>query len=107
MEVIGDSSKIQKLLNDERMLKKKYGTQRAGKIYQRISEMKSADNLTEVSTVPPTRLHKLEGERREQFSLDITGNYRLIIEAYDENDELTTDKKKAVTVAIVEVVDYH
>lgn len=107
MKVIGGSSKIQRLLNDERMLNREYGSQRAGKIYQRISEMKSADDLTEVSTVPPTRLHKLLGERSEQFSLDITGNYRLIIEAYDEDDYLTTDKKKAVTIVIVEVVDYH
>lgn len=107
MEVIGNSSKIEKLLNDERMLKKTYGKQRADKIYQRISEMRRAEDLTEVSTVPPTRLHKLEGAREEQFSLDITGNYRLIIEAYDENDEQTTDRKKAVTIAIVEVVDYH
>lgn len=107
MEVIGASPKIQKLLNDEKRLKRKYGQQRASKIYQRISEMKNADDLTEVSTVPPTRLHKLEGGRKDQFSLDITGNYRLIIEAYDENEYLTTDRKRAVTIAIVEVVDYH
>ncbi len=107
MQVIGNSSKIQKLLNDERALKKTYGQQRANKIYQRVSELTAAEDLTEIATVPPTRLHKLEGERDEQFSLDITGNYRLIIEAYDENEELTTNKKKAVTNVIIEVVDYH
>lgn len=107
MEVFGDSSKIEKLLMDERALKTAFNQKVATKIMQRIAELQGAENLTEVSTVPPPRLHQLKGKRKEQFSLDLTGNYRLIIEAYDKNDLLTTDRNESVAVAIVEIVDYH
>lgn len=107
MKVFGGSSKIQKLLEDERALKATYNRVVAKKIYQRINEIQIADDLTEVATIPPPRLHQLKGKRADQFSLDLTGNYRLIIKAYDENDDKTIDKEKVVAVEIVEVVDYH
>lgn len=101
------SSKLEKLLQDERALKRKYGQKVSEKISQRYAELLVAVNLAEISTLPPPRLHQLKGARKDEFALDLTANYRLVFEAYDVNDELTTNREKAVAILIKEVVDYH
>ena len=42
-----------------------------------------------------------------KFTVDVSGNYRMIFEGYDKNDQLSTEKSKIVTVQIISVKDYH
>ena len=45
--------------------------------------------------LPGYRLHRLKGERKEQWAVSVSGNWRLVFEYEDEN---ATD---------VDLVDYH
>ncbi len=78
-----------------------------GKIAQRISEFKAANNLTEISHLPPTKLHMLTGNRKDYFAVRVSENWRIVFRGLDKDGEVTVIKESAVSVYIKEVVDYH
>lgn len=79
MEVFGETSRITKIINDKRQLVKHYGKDRALKIQQRLDEFSAAENLTQISHLPPARLHQLKGDRQYQFAVDIGANGELFL----------------------------
>lgn len=107
MEYFGETNKLTKILESDRKIIKAYGRERALRIMQRLREFQNADTLSEISHLPPPRLHSLHGDREGQFAVDVAANFRLIFEGYDSHDEFTTDKSKIVTLSIVEIEDYH
>lgn len=66
------------------------------KYIQRLAVMRATEKFTELYGHRALRLHSLRGNRAGQYSVTLTGNYRLIIEKIKE------DK-----VRIVDVEDYH
>jgi len=107
MEYFGTNSKMKKLLDNNAKLVKEFGKQRAQKIIKRLDEFQIANSLSEISHLPPARLHKLQGDRENQFAVDIDGKLRIVFVGYDEDDLFTTDKDKIVSLEILEIVDYH
>lgn len=106
MEYFAETKKLSKILSNPRLLKKHFGKM-ADKIQQRLDEFDAADNLSQIPSDPPPRCHLLTSNRKNTFAVDVSGNYRMIFEGYDSNDNLTIKKSKIVTVQIIEIVDYH
>ncbi len=77
------------------------------KLMQRISEFRATDSLSEISHLPPPRLHSLGGDRNGEFAVSLTGNERLVFKGLDINNEFTSNKSQVVKIYILEVVDYH
>ncbi|WP_455819590.1 hypothetical protein [Clostridium butyricum] len=99
------STKDQKILSNERLLYKNYKKVHADKIKSRLTELKAANNLNEISTTPPPRRHKLGGGYDDCWGIDYSPNYRIIIKpcgTYDIND-LTT----ITEIKILALEDYH
>jgi proteic killer suppression protein len=107
MEYFGETNKLTKILSDERKMTKAYGKDRTLRIKHRLKEFTVAENLSQISHLPPPRLHQLSGERKQQFAVDVAANFRLIFEGYDKNDKLTTHKIEIITLSIIEIEDYH
>lgn len=107
MEYFGATKKLSKILSNKRKMTKEYGEVRAERIIQRLTEFELAENLASVSHLPPSRLHRLSGNRENQFAVDIVKNWRIVFEGYDENDHLSVDKGKIVTLSILAIEDYH
>ncbi len=66
------------------------------KYIQRIGVLRATDKFSQLYGFRALRLHQLKGNRIGQYSIILTGNYRLIIKKVDE------DK-----VLILDVEDYH
>lgn len=107
MEVVETSAKLSKILNSDRLIIKTYGRQHGQRVIQRREELIEAEDLAEIATVPPPRFHDLHGVREGQFAVDVSPNFRMIFEAYDENDEQTTKRQLARTILVLEIEDYH
>jgi plasmid maintenance system killer protein len=77
----------------------------------RMSVLKSANNLSEVPTLPPERRHALTGQELGQFAVDIKQPYRIVFEpTIKPVPELQTgglDLSKVTEITILEVEDYH
>ncbi|AVX21643.1 proteic killer suppression protein [Carboxydocella sporoproducens DSM 16521] len=111
MYIYFKQKKLQKISCSERKIIKSFGEKIGQKLMQRLSELKAAKDLSEISHLPPQRLHLLSGDRANHFSVDLTANYRLIFTSPEITEALnpdgTLDKAKIKTVIIIEVVDYH
>ena len=79
MEITFKSKKLKRQLTQPKELNKSFG-QMAKKISQRIEEFKAAESLYILNKLPGTRCHEYSGDRKGEFSVNITGNYRIIFE---------------------------
>ena len=107
MEYFAETRKLTKILNDPKLILKYYGKDREKRILARLDEFDAAQNLSQIPSDPPPRCHPLKGVFKGKFAVDISGNYRIIFEGYDKNDNSSTDKAKVVTIQITSIEDYH
>ena len=70
------STKLRKQCNNERLLVKKMGVDRAKRLRRRLDDLKAAVCLEDLRNIPG-RLHEMTGDRSGQLSLDLDHPYRL------------------------------
>jgi plasmid maintenance system killer protein len=73
-----------------------FGVPIGRKYIQRLAVLRAADTFSQLYGLRALRLHPLKGNRAGQYSITLTGNYRLIIAKVRE------DK-----VQIIDMEDYH
>lgn len=111
MNIEFQSAKFRKECNDFKLLVRKYGPKQAKKIIQRLDELRAAEKLSDISHLPPPRLHELVSNRAGQYSVDLVHPYRLLF--VPSNDPLPLkpdggiDLSKVTAVKILEVEDTH
>lgn len=98
MEIKYKSKQIEKLCTDFSLAQKKYGVKMAIKLHMRINEIVSSENFEFMIMHKIGRCHKLKGDRKEQFALDLVQPYRLILEK--EGDIIQVAE-------VIEIIDYH
>src|SRR5271170_745235 len=69
--------------------------QSAAKIKRILAALEFADNLRQIATMPGWKLHPLKGSRKGEYSITVTGNWRI------------TFRLDGTTVTDVEFEDYH
>ena len=97
-------------VTDQSAMKRAYG-ERSKALQNRLSVLDEAENLAEVPHGPPDWLEQLKGDRDEQFSVVLTGNWRLIFEVDQDpiprRKDGGIDLDKVTAIRFLEVVDYH
>lgn len=109
MKLTYKTDKLQKLCEDNnynKELVKKYGVDVANKLPKRIKELKAFNSLNDVPTSPPYRRHKLSGDLKELFAVNITGQYRLIFRQ-KENNIIIEDLREIKEIEIMEVSKHY
>jgi len=103
--------KLQKACNFEKESIKEWGPRLAGKVHLRLAELKAANSLSDISHLPPPRLHGLTGGRDGQFAVDLQNPFRLVFEPANDPVPLDCmggiDKSRVTAILIIEVEDYH
>ena len=83
----------------------------AKKINQRMKELSSSQNLEVLKTIPVANCHELKGNKKGQFAVDISGNYRLIFvpehNPLPVKDDNSVDCIKITDIQILGTEDYH
>ena len=111
MDIVFKTKKLQKICNNRKLRIKEFGKEQAGKIGQRLDELRAADCLQDMSCLPPPRCHELIGNRKGQFSVDLKQPYRLIFEPAEDPVPLRgdggIDLEKVQSITILGVEDTH
>jgi plasmid maintenance system killer protein len=75
---------------DSKKLRKRYGKVEASKISQRLDDILAAPNLKILGQIFP-RVHELIGDKKGLISLDLNGQWRLIVEPADIPPSIKSD----------------
>ena len=90
MEITYKTRKIEKVCTIASEAEKKYGSEMAAKIHQRIDE--------EMVQFHIGRCHLLKGNRKGQYAMDLVHPYRLVFEKIGNEIQIAN---------VMEIVDYH
>lgn len=98
------TGKLEKILTNERLIKREY-TQIYKNVINRLSELRTANNLEEIPHIPPPRRHKLNGDFENCWGVDVSKNFRIILKPTGDWDEM--DLKTITSIEILAISDYH
>lgn len=111
MQVFFRSKKLQKICSSAKEIQKAFGATRARKLQQRLLELSAAENLGQISRLPPSRCHEMTGDRQDQLSVDLDHPYRLFfIPANDpvpRKEDGGLDWPEVTEIEILEIEDPH
>lgn len=97
-------------MTTDKGLSRDYGNL-AKKIKQRMRQLKSANNLSVIASLPALRLHPHIGKNKGIWSIDIQKNWRILFKI--DQDPIPTledggvDIKKVTIVRIESITDPH
>jgi proteic killer suppression protein len=97
------TKKLQKLCSEQREMQKQLGQAMARKLMQRMTELKAAEALSDISHLPPPRCHELTGNRAGQFSVDLEHPYRLLFIPAD--DPIPYREDEGIDLALVKEIE--
>ena len=105
------NKKLEKEFCDTKLLKRRWGEEQGNLIARRLEQLKAADNLEVLRTLPQLKAHELRGNRAGQISIDVKHPYRLLIEPDHEEiprkQDGGLDWQKITKVKVLEVEDTH
>ena len=111
MDIYFKTKKLQKICSTKKAAVKELGQSGGKKLMQRLSELSAATTLSDISYLPPPRLHELSGNRKGQFSVDLEHPYRLLFIPANEpipmRDDGGMNKDKIDQIEITEIEDTH
>ncbi len=85
------------LFKNTKRARRELGHQTALKYEKLIRDIQRASDFRELLASSPQGMHRLTGDRRNQWAMRLSGNLRLVVQP---------DSTYSVTI-IVEIVDYH
>ncbi len=101
------SNKIRTYCESPKEAQKAYGAQIGTKLAQRVGELKAATSLEDIRNLPAARLHKLQGQRADEYAVDLVHPFRLIFKPILDEGEDIIQLANIKIVRIEEVRDYH
>ena len=110
MEIVFKTNKLRKSFDSPRAIMANYGTM-AKLVNQRLLELKAATSLFDISLLPKANLHLLHRDLKGCFALDVSANFRMVIEPdyspvpMQENGSINLNK--IIRIRIISVEDYH
>ena len=110
MLILFADKSLEKACNNKAVLKKKYGTNQAVKILNRLADIQAAHNLDIMRSLPG-RCHELTGNMKGYLALDLVQPYRLIFEPSNSPIPLKKDGgldwTKVTEIKIIKIENYH
>ena len=111
MEIIFASSKLERECNQNKLLIRRYGPERAKLVHRRLDEIRAADSLEVLARLPQVRCHELKADRAGQISVDLKHPYRLLFEPAHQpiprKPDGGLDWAKITAIRILGVEDTH
>lgn len=109
MEILFDSLRVEKLLAEEKQLKRKHPDVSTEVVRRRLEQLRLVDNLLELRYLPSLKFHKLHtGE--DIFVISVSDKKRLI---FKPNPDALSQPVRQVplneiqSIIIIDIGDYH
>lgn len=100
MKINYKNRKLEKVCTNYSKAKQNHGEKMAKLIHQRIDQLNAIDSVEMLLSLRIGRAHKLEGDRKNQYAMDLVHPHRLIF----TKDGVTNNIQ---IVKIISITDYH
>ncbi len=111
MVILFKTAKLEKECNNENLMVRRFGADRARLLKRRLTELAAATALENLRNLPQARCHELKGNLKGYLSLDLDHPYRLVFEPSDnplpEKPDGGLDWTKVTEIKIIGVEDTH
>ena len=111
MDIIFRSKKLEKQLTDHKKLVRKHGPKRAKKVELRLTQLRAANTLADLTLLPQMRCHELKGELEGLISVDLDQPYRLLFSPAHNPEPIKPDGgldwSQVTSILIEEIEDTH
>ena len=111
MEILFQGRKLEKACTDRSQRARKFGPVCGDLIRDRLGNLKYAENLEAMRSVPRAKCHELTGDRKGTLAVALDHPYRLIFEpAHDpvpRKPDGGLDWTQVTAIRILAVEDYH
>lgn len=110
MKISFKSNKLARSLTEAKEIQKAFGLM-AKKVNQRMKEISASDNLEVLKSIPAAKCHELKLNRKGEFAVVISGNYRIIFipdhHPVPVKDDSSIDCIRITDIQILGTEDYH
>lgn len=110
MKIDYKDNKLKKKLGSASDIKKNFGVI-AKRLSSRLDDIQSSPTLGVLIQIKAADCHQLSGNRKNQWSVFISGNFRLIFELSHDpipyTEDGSVDTNLVTDIKIIEIVDYH
>jgi proteic killer suppression protein len=111
MDIAFRDDKLRTTCNTLREARGRLGTVMAKKLFQRLDELRAANTLADMRSIPAAHCHELTGDRKGQLAVDLKQPYRLIFVVANDpvprKEDGGLDWQKVTAIEIVKWEDYH
>jgi len=111
LEIFFANKKLERQLTDPAEMVKSFNKDRAKRISQRLDEIRAAQNLEVLRTIPMANCHELTQDRKGQLAVDVAKNFRLIFEPHHNPRPSKVDGglnwSQVTAIKILAIDDYH
>jgi proteic killer suppression protein len=111
VDISFQTTKIEKIFNAEKSLRKEFGDKISKVIMKRMAVLAAAPCLNDVPHKPPERRHELTGSRAAEFAVDLAQPFRLVFRPatspIPRRPDGGIDLLQVTAIEIMSVEDYH
>ncbi len=111
MDILFQDQRLAKVCNNKSLLIRKHGPIRAKLLRRRLDELRAAENLEVLRSLPQVRCHELKGNRAGTLAVDLDHPYRLIFEPANNPIPRKSDGglnwTEVTAIRVLAVEDYH
>ena len=111
MEVSFSTAKLAKICNSAKKLRGEYGPRMADLIQQRLAELKAADTLADMRSLPGARCHELKGNLAGHLAVDLVHPNRMVFvpdhDPVPTKDDGGMNWDEITAVVVIGIGDYH
>jgi proteic killer suppression protein len=111
MDVSFSTSKLAKTCNAEKKLRGEYGPRMAALIQQRLAELRAADTLADMRSLPGARCHELTANLAGHLAVDLVHPDRLVFrpdhDPIPSKDDGGMNWDEITAVVVIGIGDYH
>lgn len=111
MVILFKTAKLEKECNNENLMLRRFGTNRARLLKRRLTELAAANALEDLRNLPQARCHELKGNLKGCLSVDLDHPYRLVFEQANnpvpKKPDGGLDWTKVTAIRIIGLEDTH
>jgi len=105
LDILFKERKLRNASNNFRKLVQLCGEKRAKLVARRLNELRAADNLAALHSLPHIQFHKLKGDRGDRYSVELDWPFRLTFIPCQNSEPIKKFQESQITQIMIHSIE--